>query len=326
MIEELVRRVMRALPPRISRRLKAMVGPAVKRQLSKRSEARQKETQPHFHREQLIDDLKACGFADGQIVFVHSSLRSLGYIDGGASTVVEALRTALVERHDGTLAMPLFSLDASMYSTLQSGDVFDVRSSPSRMGAITEAFRRCPGVQRSLHPTHSVGALGSRAAWLVDAHHTCGSNFGDGSPLGRLLSAGGLIMGLGTDLGPVTFYHVLEDRHGHFPRRVYTADSPLGATCIDRDGATHELAIMCHDPEQSKTRIDRAEGLWIRRYITEYLERHGGLRWHTIGAGTAWVIDSRDMYRCLQDLLSAGITIYTTEAEFAALAAGGGSR
>jgi len=298
MIERLARRV--------TRRLKAIVA---------------KRTQPHFDRAQLIDHLMACGFDDGQIVFVHSSLRSLGYVEGGARTVVDALHTALVERHDGTLAMPLFSLDTSMYRSVRSGAVFDVRSSPSRMGAITEAFRHHPGVQRSLHPTHSVGAAGRRAAWLVEGHHTCGSNFGDGSPLGRLLSAGGLLMGLGTDLGPVTFYHVLEDRLGSFPRRVYTTDSPLRSTCIDQHGAAHELAVMCHDPEQSRTRIDRSEARWIRRYMTEYLEKHGGLRWHTIGAGKAWTIDTREMYRCLEDLLRAGITIYTTEAELAALSA-----
>jgi len=313
MIGALVRRMVRALPPRVARRLKAIV--------SKRSEARQKGTQPHFRREDLIDHLRACGFDEGRIVFVHSSLRSLGYVEGGARTVVEALHTALVERHDGTLAMPLFSLDASMYDSLKAGGVFDVRSSPSRVGAITEAFRTHPGVQRSMHPTHSVGALGRRATWLVESHHTCGTNFGDGSPLGRLLSAGGLLMGLGIDLGPVTFYHVLEDRHANFPRRVYTRDSPLRSTCIDQHGAAHELAVMCHDPEQSKTRIDRSEGLWIRRYMTEYLEMHGGLRWHTIGIGKAWVIDARDMYRCLEDLLSAGITVYTSEEEFAALTA-----
>jgi len=204
-----------------------------------------------------------------------------------------------------------------MYASLKSGRVFDVRSSPSRMGAITEAFRTHPGVERSIHPTHSVGALGRRAAWLVESHHTCGSNFGDGSPLGRLLSAGGLLMGLGTDLGPVTFYHVLEDREA-FPRRVYTRDSPLRCACIDRHGAAHELAVMCHDPEQSTTRIDRPDGLWIRRYMTEYLETQGGLRWHAIGSGKAWIVDTREMYRCLKDLLRAGITIYTTEKEFAA--------
>ena len=48
------------------------------------------------------------------------------------------------------------------------------------------------------------------------------------SPLGRVLEADGYIMGLGTDLGPVTFYHVLEDLCGDsFPFPVYTPDSPV---------------------------------------------------------------------------------------------------
>jgi hypothetical protein len=103
MIEDLLRRVARGVPPRIAQRLKAIVRPAVKRQFSRRSEARQRLTQPHFRRDDLIEQLEAFNFGDGQIVSVHSSLRSLGYVEGGAPTVVEALHAAVVERHDGPL-------------------------------------------------------------------------------------------------------------------------------------------------------------------------------------------------------------------------------
>ena len=53
------------------------------------------------------------------------------------------------------------------------------------MGFVTEVFRRTPGVVRSIHPTHSVSALGPLARHLTEAHHRAPSVFGTGSPWQR---------------------------------------------------------------------------------------------------------------------------------------------
>src|SRR5206468_365221 len=119
----------------------------------------------------------------------------------------------------------------------------------------------------SLHPTHSVAAVGPRASWLVDGHHLDTRAFGRYSPFGRLIEADGFILGLGIDLGPVTFYHVLEDL-GAFPTNVYTSDSPIAATCVDERGRRVELKVMAHDPVASVTRIDKPNGMAIRSYMT----------------------------------------------------------
>ena len=42
-------------------------------------------------KERIIKDLKDLGLKEGDTVIVHSSLSSLGYVEGGADTVIDAL-------------------------------------------------------------------------------------------------------------------------------------------------------------------------------------------------------------------------------------------
>ncbi len=250
------------------------------------------------------------------VVFVHSSMSRLGYIEGGASTVVNALREVIVGKREGTLAVPTFTMAGGMADTLRAGILFDVQHTPSGTGWITEIVRRQQDARRSLHPTHSVAAVGPRAAWLVDAHHRESGAFGPSSPFGRLVECGGYILGLGIDLGPVTSYHVVEDL-STFPIAVYTPNSPIPATCIDQRGERVELKVMAHDPSASITRIDRPNGEAIRAYLTTVLETAAGLTWHQIGGGRMWLISARRLCECLDRLKDQGITIYATAEEVA---------
>jgi len=248
---------------------------------------------------------------DGAVVFMHSSMSRLGYVDGGASTVVNALRGAVVEKRHGTVAVPTFSMSGGMAETLRAGEIFDVRNTPSGTGRITELIRKQPDARRSLHPTHSVAAIGPRASWLVEAHHRDPRSFGPLSPFGRLLEADGYVLGLGIDLGPVTFYHVAEDL-GPFPIDVYTSDSPITVSCLDYHGTRIEMGVMAHDPAASVTRIDKPNGVAIRTYMTAVLESAAGLTWHVIGDGRMWLVNARRFCQSLVQLKECGITIYAS--------------
>jgi aminoglycoside N3'-acetyltransferase len=255
---------------------------------------------------------------DHAVVLVHSSMSRLGYVEGGAATVVSALLSAVVEALGGTVAVPTFSMSGGMADTLRAGEIFDVRNTPSGMGRITELIRKHADARRSLHPTHSVSAIGPRASWLVEAHHRDRRSFGPLSPFARLSETNGYVLGLGVDLGPVTFYHVVEDL-GPFPIDVYTADSPIAATCLDDRGSRVEMAVMAHDPAVSVTRIDRPSGAAIRAYMTTVLENAAGLTWHEIGDGRMWLVDARRFYHTLVQLKERRITIYASAAEVASL-------
>jgi len=163
---------------------------------------------------QIAADLRALGLAEGMNLVVHSSLSSLGQVERGADAVVDALLEIMGET--GTLAMPAFYFPPP--------ELFDPAVTPSRMGAITEAFRKRPGVLRSFHPTHSVAAVGPLASHLVEAHETA-TAFGIDSPLHRLAKSGGYVLLLGVQHTSDSMVHIGE-AVAHVPYRkiAYSKD------------------------------------------------------------------------------------------------------
>lgn len=268
---------------------------------------------PRITKEQLVEDLGKLGVKKGDIIFVHSSLKSIGFVKGGPETVIDALLEVLGAQ--GTLVLPCLSLRGSMIETLESGRVFDPRSTPSSVGAIPEHFRKREGVLRSIHPTHSVCAYGKKAEWLTHGHDTCGSTFGRGSPYYKLVELGAKILGLGIDLGPVTFYHVIEDMDSEYPIDPYYYED-YEAKIVGAGGHTTILRLKGHDPEISKTRIDKQNGEWIRKFFTKYLTKKGYLNTSYIGQALAWIIRAKDLFEAQRVLMKHGITIYTTETEY----------
>lgn len=150
---------------------------------------------------EILSGLRELGVRPGMVLMVHASLSALGQVEGGAATVIEALTEALGPT--GTLAMPAFG---------EPNEVFDVEASPASTGAVAEAFRRWPGVRRSLHPTHSVCALGPLADELVAGHIEETSPFSRTSPWGKIAShPQGYVLLLGVDQNSNMVLHVAED-------------------------------------------------------------------------------------------------------------------
>lgn len=151
--------------------------------------------------QELVTELAAnCNVQAGDILIVHSSMKSLGPVEGGPQTVIAALQQAVGPQ--GTLLMPLFS-------HIAEDRVFRMASTPSRTGLITEIFRTTPGVLRSRNPTHSVGAWGKRAEEFV-ADHEKTSALGAGSPFHKAAQAGADVLMIGTTLTTTSLVHVAE--------------------------------------------------------------------------------------------------------------------
>lgn len=117
---------------------------------------------PVLRREDWVRALRRVGVRPGMLLVTHSSLSAFGYVEGGAATVIDALRKSIGD--GGTLAMPTHSLNRL------GCPPYDPRRSRSTVGTITDVFRSMPGVVRSPHPTHSVAACGPLAETLTAGH------------------------------------------------------------------------------------------------------------------------------------------------------------
>jgi aminoglycoside 3-N-acetyltransferase len=249
--------------------------------------------------------LRAAGLREGEGVFVHTAMSRFGQIEGGPATVVGALEDVLGDR--GLIAMPAFPLTASTADHLAADPVFDVRTTPSRMGALTEHFRKLPGVRRSLHPTHPVCARGPGADALVAGHADAPTPFGAGTPFARMVEPGMRQLWLGTGLGTFTLYHAFECLRGDaFPYRVFAPDR-VRARCVDHEGRERIVPTLVHDPELGSRKDP------TRDRIREHLLATGVMRSVTLGRGEILAAPLPELFRELDVLMARGITIYAVE-------------
>jgi len=170
---------------------------------------------PMVNQTDIVSGFRALGLVEGDLVQVHSSLSSFGHVEGGADTVIDALLETVGP--DGTVMVPTFNHGAE--------ELFDIRTSPSINGAITNALRLRPEAYRSLHPTHPTAAIGPLAELLTRDHIPAGT-FGLASPLGKLAAMGGKILLLGVGMDTNTMTHIGETVYGvpcfieGWPRRM----------------------------------------------------------------------------------------------------------
>jgi aminoglycoside 3-N-acetyltransferase len=187
-------------------------------------------------RASLSSDLRRLGVLEGDILLVHSSLRSCGYVVGGVIAAVLALKDAVGPT--GTIVVPTPTPDNSDPSrwklTIKEPvppqwwpqirdhlPAFDPASTPSRnAGVIAEAVRGWPGAIRSNHPQTSFAALGPEAAQLMRVHdRDC--HLGEASPLGSLFRTRAKILLLGVGYDVCTAFHLAEYRLPQNPQRDY---------------------------------------------------------------------------------------------------------
>lgn len=194
----------------------------------------------------LAANLTALGLSPGDVVLMHSSMRSVGYVAGGPQAVVQALLDVLGP--GGTLVVPTHTSDNTEPSEWRHPPVpaawwpvlrdqrpgFDpARTPPSQwMGILAEVVRAWPGARRSNHPHVSFAALGPAAAGIL-AGHRYDDALGDSSPLGVVYRLDGKVLLLGCDHGSNTSLHLAEWRQPDPPR------AERGASVLRSDGTSH---------------------------------------------------------------------------------------
>lgn len=299
--------------------LKQAAKAALERLRRQRGASQLKRTERHVTRLELTADLLKMGVMPGDALFIHSSLKSLGYVEGGAAEVIHAMQDAVGV--EGTLVIPTYYMPGgTIQGTCELKDyVFDARKHGTNMGRLPEAFLAGSGIHRSIHPTHSVSAWGRHAAHLTNGHHLAPSVFGRGSPWQRFLEIpNAKVLGLGISMGPVTFYHVLEDSMGDdFPVPVWQSKTYF-LPCLDAEGKIWDVPVRPFDASISERRIDHKPRADLRDYFRREFENAGLRISGRVGNADSWFIPARDFYDHLEKLAGEHITIYSTAEELTA--------
>ena len=265
---------------------------------------------------QLVRQMAELGLAAGDVVMVHSSMRAVGPVLGGPDVVIRALLTVLGDT--GAVMMYVDWEHGLLHLTREdAADVrdqglwgelppFDPESSRARRkyGILPEFLRTWPGAVRSGNPGASMAAVGHRAEWLC-RDHPLPYGYGPGSPLAKLVEAGGKVLLLGSPLGDVTLLHYAEHMARIPNKRVIRYREPILVNGKREWAEIEEFdtseAVVPGAPEDYFTGIVRGflragrgrsgsvgqaeaqllDGPELCRYAVGWMERHLGC----VGAG-----------------------------------------
>ena len=108
-------------------------------------------------KQDLLAQLAALDIDPKGTLMVHLSCKAIGEVEGRGDTVLDVL---IEYMQAGLLVLPTHTW-SNVHT--RSNPVMDVLHTPTCVGILTELFRKRPGVCRSLHPTHSLAALGTDA-------------------------------------------------------------------------------------------------------------------------------------------------------------------
>jgi len=237
------------------------------------------------------------GVLPGDVLMVHSAFdRFLGF-HGGPVDVIRALQE--VVGPGGTLMMPTIPFQGTAVEYARGEPVFDARQTVSRMGLITEVFRRAPGVVRSVHPTHSVAVWGSKADAIIAGHELADTPCGRLTPYAKLLDYDAKILLAGVPASTMTFcYFVAEELESRLPVPVLTQERyPM--RWKDRDGTVRVSQLRLFSP-----RLDHD----LHPLLSE-LKRRDQWRERALGRMRLMLVRARDVYDAAAALADRGLFV-----------------
>lgn len=185
-------------------------------------------------KQDMIIQLQNLGIQKGMLLLVNVDSTKLGYLIGGAQTLIDALME--VVGYEGTIVMPSFTpqlQDPSNASTKlprqywteirEHAYPFDKKlSEPFGSDEVVYQFLRNDAVARSYHPLYSFAAWGKYAKLICDKHPLHFA-LGKDSPLGKLVELNGYCVVLGCGYEGCTMFHMAQYQQDLSPVRLVCA-------------------------------------------------------------------------------------------------------
>jgi aminoglycoside N3'-acetyltransferase len=239
------------------------------------------------------------GLSVGDTVYVHSATDGL-HLSFPFYRILFLIQQIIGPR--GTMLFPTYpNRRVSSYEHLLQGHVFDVRTTPSYTGLLTEFARRRPDAVRSLHPIKSVCAIGAKAAEMTSTHQLSPYPYDACSPYYKLVEYGAKIVGLGAGTEYLTIAHAVDDAlKEKAPVRVYHP-RPFAAPCVNYAGEQIIIETYAHDMKQVVHDLPRIIKTYVPAEICENL---------TVKGMRFCRADAPKVFEALLGLARQGISIY----------------
>jgi aminoglycoside 3-N-acetyltransferase len=234
---------------------------------------------------QFAEALKKLGITTGDQLMLHSAFGSRFGFHGSAEELINVFLDAVGPT--GGLYMVSLPYSTSTAAHLAANPIFDVRRTPSKMGLVSEFYRRRADVLRSLHPSHPILGQGPQAQHVLAGHEGNPHGCGAGSPFERLLGLNGKIVFYNVPLDFMTYFHYLEHAVAEYlPFPLYET-TPIAARVIDGHGQARTFNVYAYSDAVTKKRQPEKLHKWLREA--------GLVSMVTIGATTVRAVNMREI-------------------------------
>lgn len=197
---------------------------------------------------ECVTRFSEAGIAAGDTVLVHGSLKAVGWISGGANTIVDALLQVIGPQ--GTLILPAQytenldpgllepPVDPTMATILrQTQPPFRGKATHlPTMGSLTAAVQLDDRSKISDHPTCAVLALGKHAKWIT-ADHALSPAFGPGSPYTKAAELNAKVVLIGVDYSVLSALHTVQCQTNALPWCIHSAS-------VGSPGSVHRVVYL----------------------------------------------------------------------------------
>lgn len=154
-------------------------------------------------------------------VIVHTSLKAIGKIEGGAEAFLETLIEYFTEE-GGLLCIPTHTWDnVEKYMKIPSPEpieepTLDMNSSHTCIGVLPTVAAAHPLAHRSMHPTHSMAVFGENTAAenFIKAEENAEFSVSPNGCYGNIYKMGGYVLLIGVDETSNTLIHCIEEEIG----------------------------------------------------------------------------------------------------------------
>ena len=241
-----------------------------------------------YTKQDLIRQLQEMGLKATDAVMLHSSMKAIGEVEGGADTVLDAFMEYLSEG--------LFMTPAHTWAQMsETHSCFDPETEPACVGIIPNLFLKHSGVVRSLHPTHSIAAYGASAPEYVRGEENCVTPCTPGGCWDRLRGIHAKILLAGVTHIRNTFIHSIEEVLD-VPER-FTA-SPSAFQIKMPEGGLKEVLVYRHYNPHTAHISESFDKLSRAFYET------GAAYKVSLGAAECILCDAEKMFEITSEILS----------------------
>lgn len=234
----------------------------------------------------LKKSFAAMGVKKGSMALAHSSFKSLGPVEGGPRTAIDALLELVGA--EGTVLFPTYD-----FHVWTETHYFDIRHTPGTMGILGEMARTLPTFKRTRHPIYSWAVAGRLRDTLAEIDTE--SSYGAGSVFDAIHRENAVMLSLGLTWNHTfTLTHHAEKMSGACD---YRYDKPFSGIYVGWDGVPglRTYSMMVRDLVKGvKTDIGPA--------MTEMVAS-GAIREHQVGEALCHASYGKDFFEAITTIV-----------------------